>query len=211
MAKAIVQPLDVTEDAHGRMVLTAFSAGVRSRLYGDLLHVRAGDSGSDTSRGVYHAPRDNSEPMEEYVPGTCPDCGGLILTTHGSTLLVEPRSGLTDELRALIRAEKPAILEELAAEAAERRKAIKSARDAAPLSEYDAALILGRLYLCGNCAAFQFFSDPAGLGRCSSFKVETWPFIPFWCAGFEASRTPAAPDYLPDPDGARASAKEYSK
>ena len=26
----------------------------------------------------FDMPRDNSEPMEEYVPGTCPDCGSAI-------------------------------------------------------------------------------------------------------------------------------------
>jgi hypothetical protein len=26
----------------------------------------------------FYMPRDNSEPMEEYVPGTCPDCGAEI-------------------------------------------------------------------------------------------------------------------------------------
>jgi hypothetical protein len=120
---------------------------------------------------------------------------------------------LKDELRALIRAKKPAILEELAAEAAERRKAIKSACDAATPDMQDsrAALVLGHLQLCGNCTRFVFGTDPGGLGHCRRFNLEAAPFVPFWCAGFEASRTPAAPDYLPDPDGARAGAKEYLK
>lgn len=91
------------------------------------------------------------------------------------------------------------------------RRAVLAARDAAPLSEYRAALILLRLHVCGNCAAFQFGSDPASLGECLRFNVEAWPFVPFGCVGFEASRTPAAPDYLPDPAGARVRAKEYSK
>jgi hypothetical protein len=41
---------------------------------------------------------------------------GLRFTANGEMLLVEPRSALTDELRALIRSHKPAILQELAAE-----------------------------------------------------------------------------------------------
>jgi len=46
---------------------------------------------------------------------------GLKLTAHGDTILVEPRSGLTDELRALIRANKQALLNELRAAAREPR------------------------------------------------------------------------------------------
>src|SRR5690242_18405735 len=42
---------------------------------------------------------------------------GLKLTARGDTLLVEPRGALTDDLRALIRANKSAILEALSAEA----------------------------------------------------------------------------------------------
>jgi hypothetical protein len=138
---------------------------------------------------------------------------GLTLTASGSTLLVEPRSGLTDELRALIRANKSAILEALTAEASERRKAIKSTRDAATLGmeEFRAALVLGRLHVCCNCQQFTFGTHPGRFGHCRRFDLEAAPFVPFWCSGFEASGTPAAPDFLPDPEGARARAKEYSK
>ena len=64
-------------------------------------------------------------------------------------------------------------------------RAVLAARDAAPLSEYRAALILLRLHVCGNCAAFQFGSDPASLGECLRFNVEAWPFVPFGCVGFK--------------------------
>jgi DNA-directed RNA polymerase subunit RPC12/RpoP len=37
---------------------------------------RCGRSEDDTYE--FEMPRDNSEPMEEYVPGTCPDCGAEI-------------------------------------------------------------------------------------------------------------------------------------
>jgi hypothetical protein len=95
-------------------------------------------------------------------------------------------------------------VKELAKEVANRQPfrgdlVVRGAIEAAPLSEYSAALILGHLHICGNCAAFRFCSDPAGLGRCLRFNAETAPFVPFWCAGFEVSRTPAAPVYLPDP------------
>src|ERR1700686_3749997 len=47
------------------------------------------------------------------------------------------------------------------------RRAISAARDAAPLSEYRAALMLGRLRLCGNCSRYTFDQDPAGAGTCA--------------------------------------------
>ena len=37
---------------------------------------RCGRSEDDTYE--FDMPRDNSEPMEEYVPGTCADCGAEI-------------------------------------------------------------------------------------------------------------------------------------
>jgi hypothetical protein len=35
--------------------------------------------------------------------------------------------------------------------------------------------------------------------------------MPFYCAKFEVSATPTAPEYLPDPDGAIAQARVYAK
>jgi hypothetical protein len=70
------------------------------------------------------------------------------------------------------------------------------------LTAYREALILGRLMVCGNCAAFTFGSAPADVGHCANFTVEAWAFVPFWCSRFKPSRTPAAAQYLPD--GARA-------
>ena len=99
----------------------------------------------------------------------------------------------------------------LASMSRSRREAITQARDAAPLCDFWAALTLGRLMLCGNCARFNFGEEPAQLGHCRRFDVEAWPFVPFWCSGFELSATPAAAAYLPDPDGSRALSREYSK
>jgi hypothetical protein len=84
-----------------------------------------------------------------------------------------------------------------------KREAIRTARDRAPLADFRAALVLGRLHVCCNCAAFTFGSDPAGLGHCRRFTTEAAAFVPFWCAGFEGAVRPVAPDYLPDPDGKR--------
>jgi len=80
------------------------------------------------------------------------------------------------------------------------------------MQDFRAALVLGRLHVCCNCQQFTFSAaDPGALGHCRRFNLEAAPFVPFWCAGFEASRSPAAPDYLPDPDAARARVKEYPK
>ena len=109
------------------------------------------------------------------------------------------------QLAARVIQRQPIILE------AERHSAIVAARDAADLDYWRAPLVLGRLHICCNCQLFAFAADPGALGHCRRFNLEAAPFLPFWCAGFEVSRTPPAPDYLPDPDGARARAKEYSK
>ena len=124
---------------------------------------------------------------------------GLRLTARGEQLLVEPKTALTDELRAVIRQRKHELLRELAKEAE------------APLADFRAALVMGRLHVCCNCSEFRFGADPAGLGHCRRFNVEAAPFVPFWCAGFEPSHRAVAPDYLPDPDGTRARAREYCK
>jgi hypothetical protein len=95
--------------------------------------------------------------------------------------------------------------------AVDRHRAMIAARDAAPLAEYRAALNLGRLHVCGTCAAFQFGTDPAALGHCARFGVETWPFVPFWCAGFDAAPTAVAPAFIPDPIAAHSQTKEHTK
>lgn len=107
-------------------------------------------------------------------------------------------------------------LMELAEEVASRQPlrwdaATRGAIEDASLAEYRAALVLGRLHVCGNCDAFQFRDDPAGLGRCSRFDSESWAFVPFQCGGFAIGATPAVPAYLPDPAGALARAREYGK
>ena len=68
----------------------------------------------------------------------------------------------------------------------------------AALALHRAALLLGRLHVCCNCSTFVFGSNAAALGHCRRFNLEAAPFVPFWCSGFEASGTPAAPDYLPE-------------
>jgi hypothetical protein len=117
---------------------------------------------------------------------------GVRLSADGETVTVRPRAALTDALRATIRMHKAAILRELAAEAVNRRKAIAAARDAAPLSEYRAALILGRLHLCANCAQFTFGSEPTR-GQCRLFGVEAIAFVPFQCPDYQVSASPTVP------------------
>ena len=94
---------------------------------------------------------------------------------------------------------------------ADVRRAIGKAIEAARLTHYSAALLLGRLQLCGNCAGFQFAADPAALGHCTRFGVEAWPFVAFRCLGFEVSTAPAAPSFLPDPGGWLAIDRELAK
>jgi hypothetical protein len=84
------------------------------------------------------------------------------------------------------------------------KRAIIAARDAAPLADFRAALLLGRLVICGNCAHFAFGAEAGGVGHCRRFGCEAWPFAPFVCSGFTMSPTPTAEAYLPDRDGAKA-------
>jgi len=90
-----------------------------------------------------------------------------------------------------------------------RREAIMNAWDGEALREYFEALLLGRLVICGHCSHFQFGEAPAALGWCLRLKLESWPFAPFKCEGFETAAYPAAPLYLPDPDAAQARARRY--
>lgn len=136
----------------------------------------------------------------------------LRFAIDGDRLLVEPKSALTDALRTVIRVNKPAILRELADDANKQALApghplqhpelpqsqTGRVRDTTPLVNFREALVLGRLHVCCNCSAFSFGTVPAGIGHCRRFDVEAWPFVPFWCSGFEASSTPAAPEFLAD-------------
>lgn len=72
------------------------------------------------------------------------------------------------------------------------------------LADFRAALVLGRLVVCGNCAHFGRGAELAGLGHCRQFDAESWPFVPFVCSGFTVGPRPIAPAYLPHLDGARA-------
>ncbi len=87
-----------------------------------------------------------------------------------------------------------------------QRQAIMAAREAAPLLEFREGLTYGRLRLCANCQHFTFAVNPADLGQCRQFG-ESAPFVPAPCEAYAVSANPAAPRYLPDPDGARA--REY--
>jgi hypothetical protein len=125
---------------------------------------------------------------------------GVRVSADGETLTAGPRAVLTDGVRTTIRMHKAAIFRELAAEAMDREKAIAAARDAAPLAGYRAALILGRLHLCGNCSRYTFGQDPAGAGACSKHGDGLLAFaMPFDCRDFAVSAIPTAPAYLPEP------------
>jgi len=102
------------------------------------------------------------------------------------------------QLAARVTERQPVVLE------ADRRRATIAAREAAPLADFQAGLVLGQLVICGNCSSFAVGADPATLGHCRRYSTESWPFVPFACAGFTASPKPAAPAFVPDPDGRRA-------
>jgi hypothetical protein len=120
---------------------------------------------------------------------------GLTLSVFGQALTVHPKAAITDELRGVIRQNKPTLLRELAQE---RTAAIRAARDAADLGTYREAFQAGRLSLCANCAHFAFAADPAALGHCAFTDEETWPFVPMLrCPGFALAAHPAAPDHTP--------------
>lgn len=122
---------------------------------------------------------------------------GLALRSDGDRLVVSPRDLLSDELLELIRENKAAILDELATQAS--RVGQVAARNAAPvLSDFRAALLLGRLHVCCNCHQFSFAAHASGMGNCRRFNVEAWPFVPFWCSGFQLSGAPVAPEFVPD-------------
>src|SRR5262245_26587135 len=105
---------------------------------------------------------------------------GLQLTPQGEVLLVEPRAALTDELRALIRANKPAILRELAQESHEAPADLRS--------HFAPALLCGRLVACVACIHFRSRPGERPDGWCASFYTETWGCVPFQCTGYVERR-----------------------
>lgn len=66
------------------------------------------------------------------------------------------------------------------------------------LSNHRAALSLGQLHICCNCAHFRFPIQDTAPGECGRFHLEAWPFVPFWCSGFTPSHAPVASEFLPD-------------
>ena len=109
---------------------------------------------------------------------------GIVLSGDGGKLRYEAPTGCpTLELRQALTLHKVAILKLLEVE-----RMTTGMRTGPRPSDFRAALMLGRLHVCCNCALFNFAPDPAGLGRCRHFGVEAWPFVPFWCSAFVASR-----------------------
>jgi hypothetical protein len=95
-------------------------------------------------------------------------------TTHAKTV----RQPSLKELAAKVCERQPAIL------AADRRRAIIAAREAAFLPDFKHALQAGKLVVCCNCAHFKFNENPAAMGHCEKFNDKCAPFAAFWCAGF---------------------------
>jgi len=134
----------------------------------------------------------NADPVANANPANFANAGGL----RGS--------GLADLAKLALAADSQLSVEQ---PAGEYRSAIIAARDAADLEHWRAALILGRLHLCGNCTRYSFGEDPAGPGTCALHGEALLAFaMPFKCSDFAASATPAAPAYVPDAALARAKA-----
>ena len=81
--------------------------------------------------------------------------------------------------------------------AEDRHRAIIAARDAAGLDEWRAALLVGRLHMCGNCGRYAFGTDPRGSGTCTMHGEGLLAFaMPFRCPDFAVAEAPLAPGYL---------------
>src|SRR5262249_22973459 len=115
---------------------------------------------------------------------------GFTVFSENEVLYIEPASRLTDEQRGQVRRHKQEILRELAAEQRSASEAIAESCRRSPLPEFQAALLLGRLQACCNCAWFVFGVNPDDLGYCRRFNDDAWPFCPFKCDGFSVSDKP---------------------
>jgi TubC N-terminal docking domain len=104
---------------------------------------------------------------------------GLQLTAQDGMVYVEPKSALTDELRATIREHKPAILRVLEQEAVARMTEM--------VTEFAEGLRIGCVVLCEHCVAFTSRPDSLPDGWCSRYQCETWSRVPFACAGYQKS------------------------
>lgn len=62
----------------------------------------------------------------------------------------------------------------------------------AGLQRFREALRAGTLHVCTNCQHFLPALSFTGIGRCSIYSVETWPFMPFWCVAYRGNPAPTA-------------------
>lgn len=111
---------------------------------------------------------------------------GVTITADGGRLLATPRESITENIRTTIRINKAALLREIAAEAEARHQAIGAARRAVPmLADYRHSLAAGTLVLCADCRHYQYAAEPGDVGHCTTFNVESAPFIPTDCKRHE--------------------------
>jgi hypothetical protein len=120
--------------------------------------------------------------------------------TAGATTMRHPS---LRELAAKVTQRQPATLGD------DRRRAVLTAALGVGLEHWRAALVLGRLHLCGNCSRYTFGTDPASVGGCAVHGEGPLAFIPFHCPDFVVSCHPTLPAYVPDPDGGVTLVKAY--
>jgi hypothetical protein len=107
---------------------------------------------------------------------------GIRLRVDNGRLLAEPKDALTDELRALIRQSRAALVELL--EPAEP--------GADSLQDYCAALHLGRLVACGRCQHYTATPAEQPDGVCDHHGP-VWSNVVFDCPEYIGRRTGSQP------------------
>lgn len=101
---------------------------------------------------------------------------GLTVALAGGRLQVEPRSALTEALRATIRINKGTLIREV-------EDALAGQFDLT--DQFSAALRLGALQVCEPCIHFRPRPGREPDGWCGKFADATWARVPFQCTGYE--------------------------
>lgn len=119
---------------------------------------------------------------------------GLSVSRKGDHLIVTPRERLTDELRKNIRQQKAELLASVVPAQTEARLPRICVSDA--LADFRAAFRTGALQQCQACRHFTKLipvdGDNLGVpdaGWCGRYTAVMHPLTPFWCDGYDPSRS----------------------
>ena len=102
---------------------------------------------------------------------------GVRVVVNGDKLRASPTAAVTPAVRELIAANRPALLAALQ-----------------PLDLQDLRADLHTV-ICAKCKNFSVRLGSRPDGWCRHYQTEAWRNVPFWCAGFEADKTPGTPAY----------------